>query len=114
MTSVTSILTIRASGVRLRLEISEPAACYVFFTSALLSNRYNFVKMIAAKIFMGIIFVENLVRSIFGDLTFFSKSHISRDNREKVRYFEFTYRPPPQKGTDLAAMDFFGTTWGRD
>ena len=51
---------------------------------ALLSERYNFVKMIATKIFVRTIFVENFTQNIFGHLKFFSKVHISRENREKV------------------------------
>ena len=56
----------------------------VFFTFALLSERCNFVKMIAMKLFIGIIFVENFTQYIFCNLTFFSKVHISRGNRGKL------------------------------
>ena len=34
---------------------------------------------------MGTIFVENFMQMILGDLTFFSKIHISRENLEKAR-----------------------------
>ena len=34
--------------------------------------------------FMSTTFVENFMQNIFGDLTFFSKVHISRENRKKV------------------------------
>ena len=51
---------------------------------ALLSERCNSVKMIATKIFVKTIFVENLMQNIFGDLMFSPKMHISREKRENV------------------------------
>ena len=40
--------------------------------------------MVVTKIFMGINFVENFMPIIFGNLKFFSKVHILRENWEKV------------------------------
>ena len=66
------------------METSGPEALYVYLILALLSERCNFVQIIATKIFTGTIFVENCMRNIFGDVKFSSKVHISRENREKV------------------------------
>ena len=57
---------------------------YFFFTSALHLERCNYVKMIATKIFMRIIFVDKIMQNIFCDEIFVSEMHISQKNREKV------------------------------
>ena len=111
ISNMTSVLTIRASGVRFGLEISAPAAYYVFFTFALLSERCNFVKMIATKLFIRIFFVKNFMQNIFGNLIFFSKVHISRENREKVisgQPFYLVHEGEPSWGRWV----LFGNIWG--
>ena len=40
--------------------------------------------MIATNIFVRTVCVENFVNNFFGNLKFFEKVHISRDNREKA------------------------------
>ena len=57
---------------------------FTLYTFALLSKRCSFVKMIATKIFVRTIFVENFMKNIFDNLTFFSKLHISRGNQGKM------------------------------
>ena len=64
------------SGVRYGLQIFGSAAQYVLFTFALLSERCNYVKMIAAQIFIETVLVENCSQNIFGNLKFSSKVHI--------------------------------------
>ena len=83
-------------------KLKHPRICRIFFSYsavwtysiklyllALLSKRCNFVKMIATRIFMGTIIVENFMQNIFCDPTFFSKVHILRENREKLTLSSF-------------------------
>ena len=109
---MTSILTIRAYGVRFGPEISGLAPLYVIsFTFALLSERCNFVKTVATKIFMGAIFVENFMSNIFCNMKFFSKVHISRVNREKV-IMGSLFDPLLEGKLSRGWWFFFGDTWG--
>ena len=100
---MTSVSTIRARRVHFGLEIPELAAYYVLFTFALLSERYNFVKIIATKIFMSAIFVENFMLNIFGNLQFFSKVHIS-DKTGKKWFWVHVSTPPRTKKYTLKQL----------
>ena len=83
----------------------------VSFTFPLLSERYNFVRMIATKIFIKTIFVENCMLSTCFEVTFFSILHISRENRKKSDSV-FTFRPPPQGGSRGGGTGLFLITLG--
>ena len=75
------------TGFRSPLRTGDFQTCgnvYFLKTFALLLKRCNYVTMIATEIFMRTNFVENFMPNIFCDMTFSSKVHISRENREKL------------------------------
>ena len=77
---------------------------YFLYTFALLSERCNFVKIITTKIFMRTILVENFMQHTLGNMTFFSKVHISRENRERV-ILDSPFDPLCSKGgTELGVV----------
>ena len=67
--------------------------------------------MVATEIFMRYSLVENSTQNIFGDLTFSSKVHISRGNREKV-IFGSHFEPLHRGGPSWGPWVFLGSTWG--
>ena len=75
-------------------------------TFTLLSKCCNFVKMFVTKIFMKTILVENFMQNIFCNLTFFSKVHISRENRENLLRVQVL--TPFTKEDRAEDQEFFG------
>ena len=77
----------------------------VFFTSiALLSMRFNFVKMIATQIFIRTTFEEHSMPNIFCNLTFFSKVHILRENCKNLRRVHVLTRSAKGDGAEGGAF----------
>ena len=77
-------VTMDHTGVWSPLQIGDFRTWHSIFDIRLISERRNIVKMIVTEIFIRTIFIDNFLQNIFTNLEFFSKSHTTRENREKV------------------------------
>ena len=67
--------------------------------------------MIGTEVFIETILLENFTQNTFGDVKFFSKVHISRENPEKM-VLGARFDSPPKRGNELGAVGSCGNTLG--